>query len=93
MQVDKLIAGLEALGCENTQGEGQILCVMSDSFNALGDAEDLQASGDLPEVDVILVRSFKPRPPPLPLPPGYPGVGHPNQGRIPCMEDFIRRWN
>lgn len=48
-----LIAGLEQLGCGNTRGEGQNLCVMSDSFNSRGFAEELQESGDLPEVEVI----------------------------------------
>lgn len=51
----KLIAGLEALGCANTQGEGQTLCVISDSFNMNGYADSLQESGDLPEVETVLV--------------------------------------
>lgn len=50
-----LIAGLEELGCSNTLGDGQTLCVMSDSFDANGYVEGLQASGDLPDVDVVLV--------------------------------------
>ncbi|CAN0148641.1 unnamed protein product, partial [Scytosiphon promiscuus] len=52
-QVPELIAGLEELGCSSTKGEGQTLCVMSDSFNSLGNAAGLQASGDLPPVDII----------------------------------------
>lgn len=56
-QVAELISGLQALGCQNTKGEGQILCVISDSFNFLGNAEELQESGELPsDVDVIRVR-------------------------------------
>lgn len=59
--MDVLIAGLEEMGCANTQGEGQTLCVMSDSFDAQGNAADLQASGDLPDVYVVEVRSWSPR--------------------------------
>lgn len=44
------MAGLEARGCQNTRGDGQTLCVMSDSYDFLGGAADLQASGDLPPV-------------------------------------------
>ncbi|CAM9831045.1 unnamed protein product, partial [Pylaiella littoralis] len=52
--VAELISGLQALGCQNTKGEGQILCAISDSFNFLGNAEELQESGELPsDVDVI----------------------------------------
>lgn len=55
-QVAELIAGLEDLGCSRTTGEGQTLCVMSDSFNSNGGAAALQASGDLPAVKVVKVR-------------------------------------
>ena len=55
LKVAELIAGLEGLGCTRTTGEDQTVCVMSDSFNTLGGAEDLQASGDLPEVEVVKV--------------------------------------
>eukprot|EP00903_Cladosiphon_okamuranus_P010302 g9750.t1 len=34
-------------------GEDQTVCVMSDSFNRLGNAETLQALGDLPLVEVV----------------------------------------
>lgn len=55
-QVAELIAGLEALGCERTRGEGQTLCVMSDSYNANGGVPALEASGDLPPlVDIVKV--------------------------------------
>lgn len=56
VQVAELIAGLENLGCSSTTGEGQTVCVISDSFNFTGGASDLMASGDLPEVEVIRVR-------------------------------------
>lgn len=52
----ELIAGLKNLGCSSTTGEGQTLCLMSDSFNFLGNAAALQASGDLPAVEVVKVR-------------------------------------
>eukprot|EP00903_Cladosiphon_okamuranus_P022369 g20573.t1 len=52
-QVAELIAGLENLECSRTTGEGQTLCVMSDSFNNNGNADALQASGDLPAVEVV----------------------------------------
>ena len=55
LKVAELIAGLEDLGCTRTTGEDQTVCVMSNSFNARGGAEDLQASGDLPEVEVVKV--------------------------------------
>lgn len=55
-QVDELIQGLEDLSCLRTTGEDQTICVMSDSFNNLGLAADLQASGDLPAVDVVKVQ-------------------------------------
>lgn len=51
------MTGLEALGCANTKGEGQTVCVLSDSFDANGFVAGLQASGDLPIVDNILVGS------------------------------------
>ncbi len=54
-QVAELITGLQELGCARTTGEDQTVCVMSDSFNHLGLAEDLQASGDLPLVEVVKV--------------------------------------
>lgn len=54
-KVAELIAGLRDLGCKRTTGEDQTVCVMSDSFNALGNAEALQASGDLPLVEVVKV--------------------------------------
>lgn len=50
-----MIAGLQELGCANTMGDGQTLCIMSDSFNGLGNAPRLQESGDLPEVEVVKV--------------------------------------
>lgn len=56
LQVAELIAGLEHLGCASTTGEGQTLCVMSNSFNVNGNAAGLQDLGDLPEVDVVKVR-------------------------------------
>lgn len=57
-QVQELITGLQNLGCSNTTGEGQTLCIMSDSFDRSGSATRLQASGDLPEnVDVVKVRT------------------------------------
>ena len=55
LEVDELIAGLEKLGCSNIRGEGQTLCVMSDSLNLLGNRADLELSGDLPDVEVIKV--------------------------------------
>jgi len=55
LQVAELIAGLDELGCTRTTGEDQTVCVMSDSFDHLGIAEDLQASGDLPQVEVVKV--------------------------------------
>lgn len=51
----ELITGLEELGCTRTTGEDQTVCVLSDSFNQMGNAADLQASGDLPEVEVVKV--------------------------------------
>lgn len=54
-QVDELIQGLQDLGCLRTRGEDQTLCVLSDSFDNKGDASSLQASGDLPPVDVVKV--------------------------------------
>jgi len=54
-KVAELIDGLKGLGCQRTTGEDQTVCVMSDSFNALGNAEALQASGDLPLVEVVKV--------------------------------------
>lgn len=55
-QVDELISGLKSLGCASTTGEGQSLCVMSDSFDFNGNARALQVSGDLPsKVDVVKV--------------------------------------
>lgn len=61
VQVAELITGLGNLGCSSTAGEGQTLCVLSDSFNVLGNAAGLQASGDLPEVDVVKVRPARVR--------------------------------
>ncbi len=55
LKVAELIDGLKNLGCKRATGEDQTVCVMSDSFNALGNAEDLQASGDLPHVEVVKV--------------------------------------
>lgn len=55
-QVDELIQGLGDLGCLRTSGEDQTICVMSDSFNNRGGAAGLQASGDLPDVDIVKVR-------------------------------------
>ncbi|CAN0287420.1 unnamed protein product, partial [Ectocarpus fasciculatus] len=52
-QVAELIDGLENLGCTRTAGEDQKLCIMSDSFNYLGDAATLKDLGDLPEVEVV----------------------------------------
>ncbi|CAN0435025.1 unnamed protein product [Pylaiella littoralis] len=52
-EVAELITGLADLGCTRTMGEDQTVCVMSDSFDRLGFAEDLRASGDLPQVDVV----------------------------------------
>ena len=57
-QVEELIQGLEDLGCPRTTGEDQTICVMSDSFNHLGGAAGLQASGDLPPVDVVKVMPY-----------------------------------
>lgn len=56
LQVAELITGLQELGCTRTTGEDQALCVLSDSFDYLGYAAALQASGDLPEVEVVKVR-------------------------------------
>lgn len=61
LQVAELIAGLENLGCSSTTGAGQTLCVLSDSFNNNGNAAALQASGDLPAVDVVKVSQPHPR--------------------------------
>ena len=36
------------------------MCVMSDSFDTRGGAADLQASGDLPDVEVVKVRGYSP---------------------------------
>ncbi|CAN0351045.1 unnamed protein product [Ascophyllum nodosum] len=47
-RVAALIRGLEKLGCQRTTGENQTLCIMSDSFNFLGNQPSLQESGDLP---------------------------------------------
>lgn len=58
-QVAELIYGLRALGCTRTKGEDQTMCFLSDSFDIMGNAADLQASGDLPEVDVVKVRMTK----------------------------------
>ncbi len=58
-KVAELINGLQDLGCTRTTGEDQTVCVMSDSFNALGNAEDLQASGDLPHVQVVKVCAYQ----------------------------------
>ena len=55
----ELIAGLADLGCQRTTGEDQTVCVMSNSFNALGNAEALQASGDLPHVEVVKVCDYR----------------------------------
>lgn len=55
LKVAELIDGLKDLGCKRTTGEDQTVCVMSDSFNALGKAEALQAAGDLPHVEVVKV--------------------------------------
>ncbi|CAN0353195.1 unnamed protein product, partial [Hapterophycus canaliculatus] len=52
-QVAELIAGLQDLGCTRTTGEDQTVCVISDSFDQSGNAADLQASGDLPQVEVV----------------------------------------
>ncbi|CAN0306148.1 unnamed protein product [Scytosiphon promiscuus] len=52
-QVAELIAGLQDLGCSRTTGEDQTVCVISDSFDRLGNAATLQASGDLPPVEVV----------------------------------------
>lgn len=56
-QVAELIAGLADLGCTRTMGEDQTVCVMSDSFDIFGNAAALQASGDLPQVEVVKVRT------------------------------------
>lgn len=58
-KVAELVSGLEALGCGRTKGEDQTLCIFGDSFDSLGDAESLQASGELPVVDVITVRIIR----------------------------------
>lgn len=50
------MAGLQDLGCTRMTGEDQTVCVISDSFDQLGYAESLRASGDLPEVIVVKVR-------------------------------------
>lgn len=55
-KVAELIAGLQELGCTRTTGEDQTVCVLSDSFDDLGNAADLEASGDLPPVDVVKVK-------------------------------------
>lgn len=55
-QVAELITGLQELGCTRTTGEDQTVCVMTDSFDYLGNVADLQASGDLPQVEVVKVR-------------------------------------
>ncbi|CAM9640288.1 unnamed protein product [Scytosiphon promiscuus] len=52
-EVAELIAGLQDLGCTRTTGEDQTVCVISDSFDYLGNAAALQASGDLPQVEVV----------------------------------------
>ncbi|CAM9303784.1 unnamed protein product [Choristocarpus tenellus] len=57
-QVAEAIAALEALGCANTRGEGQTLCAMSDSMNSKGNMQSLQASGDLPDVEIVEDISF-----------------------------------
>lgn len=62
LQVSELMVGLEELGCTRTTGEGQTLCVMSDSFNRLGTAADLVDSGDLPTVGVVKVRLTRVQP-------------------------------
>ena len=38
-------------------GEDQTVCVMSDSFDFYGLAASLQASGDLPQVEIVKVRA------------------------------------
>lgn len=50
-----MIKGLEDLGCARLNGEDQTICVLSDSFDNNGGATDLQASGDLPLVNVVKV--------------------------------------
>lgn len=55
-QVAELIAGLQDIGCTRTTGEDQTVCVISNSFNAEGTAPSLQASGDLPAVEILKVR-------------------------------------
>ena len=62
-KVDVLIAGLEELGCQRTTGEDQTLCIMSDSFNQLGDKESLQESGDLPSDEFLTIVEVSPTPP------------------------------
>ncbi|CAN0417481.1 unnamed protein product [Pylaiella littoralis] len=52
-QVAELIAGLSDIGCTRTTGEDQTVCVVSNSFDANGAAASLQASGDLPVVEVV----------------------------------------
>lgn len=61
-QVAELIAGLQEIGCTRTTGEDQTVCVISNSFNADGTASSLQASGDLPPVEVLKVREKKGNP-------------------------------
>lgn len=56
LQVAELIAGLSDIGCTRTTGEDQTVCVVSNSFDANGAAASLQASGDLPVVEVVKVR-------------------------------------
>lgn len=56
LQVAELIAGLEGIGCTRTTGEDQTVCVISNGFDSGGAASGLQASGDLPEVEIIKVR-------------------------------------
>ncbi|CAM9139321.1 unnamed protein product [Discosporangium mesarthrocarpum] len=56
-QVTEAIAALESMGCMNTMGEGQTLCIMSDSMNANGKMASLQAAGDLPPV-IDIVQDF-----------------------------------
>ena len=57
-QVAELISGLQDLGCTRTMGEDQTVCVLSDSFDIFGNALALQASGDLPQVEVVRVSYF-----------------------------------
>ena len=57
--MDELIQGLEDLGRLRTTGEDQTICVLSDSFSNTGGADALEASGDLPPVDVVKVIHYR----------------------------------